>query len=79
MSSELKWSQRVAEGVRLELARQRLDQGQLADAIGRSRNYVSIRVNGKAPFNLEEADELVKFLGKDLNALAKLADGEVTR
>ncbi|MDF2991858.1 MAG: hypothetical protein K0S37_2372 [Microbacterium sp.] len=70
MSSEPGWWQRIAEGVRVELVRQRLDQGQLATAIGRSRNYVSLRVNGKAPFKLDEAEAAADFLGKDLEALA---------
>jgi transcriptional regulator with XRE-family HTH domain len=73
--TETPYWRRIAEGVRIELTRQRRNQGELAEAIGRSRNYVTLRVNGHAPFNLDEIEAAAKFLGVDMDALA----GEVTR
>lgn len=70
MSSDKAWWERVAEGVRIELAVQRRDQAELAAAIGRSRNYVSLRVNGKAPFKLDEIEAAAAWLGVDLESLA---------
>ncbi|MFL2002270.1 helix-turn-helix domain-containing protein [Microbacterium sp. A1-JK] len=68
--TETPFWKRIAEGVRVELARQRIDQGQLAAAIGRSRNYTSTRVNGHAPFKLDEIEAAANFLRVDLDTLA---------
>lgn len=75
METELTWWERIAEGVRMELAKQRLDQSALAREIGRSRNYVSLRVNGKAPFKLDEAEAVAAWLGVGMDELA----GKVAR
>lgn len=75
MEMELTWWERIAEGVRMELAKQRLDQSALAREIGRSRNYVSLRVNGKAPFKLDEAEAVAAWLGVGMDELA----GKVAR
>ena len=73
MSSNTAWWERIAEGVRMELARQRKDQADLATAIGRSRNYVSLRVNGRAPFKLDEIEAAAEWLGVDVASLASEA------
>lgn len=70
METGPRWWERIAEGVRVELARKRFDQGQLAAAIGRSRNYVSLRVNGHAPFKLDEIEAAAEFLGVTVDDLA---------
>lgn len=67
------WWERIAEGVRLELARQRKDQADLAVAIGRSRNYVSLRVNGRGAFKLDEIEAAAEWLGVDIDYLASAA------
>lgn len=70
METESTWWERIAEGVRMELAKQRRNQAGLASAIGRSRNYVSIRVNGKQPFKLDEIETAATWLGVEVNDLA---------
>lgn len=75
MDTEQSWADRVAEGVRVELARRRLDQSDLATALGRSRNYVSRRLNGHYPFKLDEIEAAADWLGVPLASLA----AEVTR
>lgn len=71
METEPKWWERIAEGVRMELHKQRRPQAGLAAAIGRSRNYVSIRVNGREPFKLDEIESAAAWLGVGVDDLAR--------
>lgn len=70
MGTDRKWWERVAEGIRVELARQQKDRNELAAVLGRGRNYVSVRVNGKLPFKLDEIETAAEWLGVDVTSLA---------
>jgi hypothetical protein len=63
--------QRVAAGVRAELARQRRNALDLVPVLGLSRNAVYSRVNGKTVFKLDEIDKVTQFLGVSLADLAE--------
>lgn len=62
MSTEQSYWQRTAAGVRAELGRQRRDVKDLATVLNRSRNYVSLKVNGHKPFDLDEIEAIAAWL-----------------
>jgi cyanate lyase len=53
---------RVAAEVRAELARKRMTQGALADALGRSDAYVTRRLTGETAFDLTEVEKIAEIL-----------------
>lgn len=42
-----------------------LSQTDVADQLGRSQSYVSLRVNGKAAFDMDDVDGIAKLMGLD--------------
>ncbi len=56
-------SRRVAATVRAELARKRMLQRELAEALGISTAQVSERLADNTPFRLDELDPIAEFLG----------------
>ena len=53
----------MAEIVRVELARKRIPQGALAEALQLSQATVSRRLSGVAPFELDEIPVVAQVLG----------------
>lgn len=64
-------SQQVAEAVRVELARRRIPQTALADALRLSQATVSRRLTGRAPFELDEIPVVAQLLGVSVGDLIK--------
>mgnify|MGYP002737470240 CR=1 FL=1 len=65
-------SQRVAGNVRAELARRGISQAELAVKLNRSQPFVSRRILGKVPFNIEDLSDIARIL--DI-PMALLVDG----
>lgn len=55
-------TERVAANVRAEMARQRKTQSALATALGRSQMFLSRRLGGQTPFDLDELDRIAAIL-----------------
>lgn len=73
MASNL--SEKISSEVRAELARQRLSQAEVATAMGRSQAYLSRRLSGETPFDVDDLDRLTEILGVPVTALlGALAD-----
>jgi energy-converting hydrogenase Eha subunit A len=53
----------VAAEVRAEMARQRVSQQPIADALGISRQALSRRMTGEIPFDVAELESIAGFLG----------------
>lgn len=68
-ATKMAWWQQVATGVRVQLTIQRRTVTDLATAMGRGRPYVSRRVNGKEPFDLDEIDFVANWLGVSVESL----------
>lgn len=56
-------SEAVAGQLRAEMARQRVDTRDLATRVGRSRMWVSRRMTGATPLNVEDAHLIADALG----------------
>jgi transcriptional regulator with XRE-family HTH domain len=56
------YATRVAASVRAELARKKITQGQLADALGMTQPAISRRVSGQLPFDVDEIQRIAEFL-----------------
>lgn len=69
--STSRMSQQVAEAVRVELARRRIPQTALADALRLSQATVSRRLTGRAPFELDEIPVVAQLLGVSVGDLIK--------
>lgn len=52
----------VAREVRAELGRQRMTQGALAAALGRSEAYTTRRLSGEVAFKLDELERIAEIL-----------------
>lgn len=52
----------VAREVRAELGRQRMTQGALAAALGRSEAYTTRRLSGEVAFKLDELEHVAEIL-----------------
>lgn len=74
MDSTQTWWRQVGEGIRLILLRQRREVGELAAQLGRSRNYVSARLNGHDSFKLDEIETAARWLGVEVSDLAAEAN-----
>lgn len=70
MSTAPTYTQRTAAGVRAELARQRKSLIELARLLGRNRNYISSRVNGHDPFDLDEIETIANWLNVPVTSFA---------
>jgi transcriptional regulator with XRE-family HTH domain len=66
----------VAGEVRAAMARRRISQTALAEALGMSQAAISRRLTGTIPFDVAELSAIATILGVPLSAL--LADGTVT-
>jgi len=69
--TEQAWWQKVATGVRAQLAIQRRTSVDLAAVLGRGTNYVSLCINGKKPFKLDEIEKAAAWFGVSVESLAK--------
>ena len=63
MSSRQTLSQTAAGALRAEMARQQRTSAELADHLGRSKAYISQRMNGHHDFTLTEIEEAAAWLG----------------
>lgn len=62
-------SRLVAETVRVEIARKRIPQTALAEALNLSQASVSRRLSGTAPFELDEIPVVAQVLGVSVASL----------
>lgn len=70
----------VSAEVRAAMGRQRVSGNQLAPKIGKSQNYVAVRLRDDAPFTLNDIERICEALQEDfadlmLAAAAHLRDG----
>lgn len=56
-------SDRVVEAVRVEMARRRVTQTKLADLTGLTQAYISRRMTGETPFDVDDLDKVAVALG----------------
>lgn len=56
----------LAGNVRAEMARKRVNQTKLAAAMGKSQAYVSRRISGEVPMDLDDMLAITRYLGCDL-------------
>ncbi len=59
-------SQIVTEEIRAEMARQRVNQRELAERLGWTQGYLSRRLTGDVPLSLDDADRITWNLGISL-------------
>lgn len=59
----------VAGNVRAEMARKRVNQTKLAAALGKSQAYISRRISGDTPMDLDDLLAIARYLGCDLSDL----------
>lgn len=59
-------SDRVSTEIRVEMARQRLSQTDLADRLNVAQPWVSRRLSGKTPITLEDLERVASGLGVDV-------------
>ena len=57
------YAQAVAENVRAEMARRRVSQKDLADALGLTQPPISRRFHGLVPFDVAELEIVARVLG----------------
>lgn len=50
-----------------EMARSKMTQAELADALGRTPSVVSLKLSGKTPISLDEAVEIKRAVGTRLS------------
>lgn len=62
MSSRQTLSQTAAGALRAEMARQKKTSAELAQSLGRSKAYVSQRMNGRHDFTLTEIEDAAEWL-----------------
>jgi predicted transcriptional regulator len=62
-------SRDVAAVIRAEMARERIPQTRLADALDLSNAAVSRRLSGQTAFELDELPVVAQLLGVDVNTL----------
>ncbi len=55
--------QEIVDGVRAELARQKVSQREAAQKLGMSKQAFSMRMTGERPFRAEELAQLAESLG----------------
>jgi transcriptional regulator with XRE-family HTH domain len=67
----------VAEEIRALLGRRRMSGGALAAAIGKSEMYVSRRLRGETPFDIDDLDAIATALGVEPGKLL-YPNGQVT-
>lgn len=57
----------VGHNIRAELARRKKSQNTLAIHLNVSQSWVSARLNGRTPFDINELDAIAKFLDVPLS------------
>lgn len=72
---DLRMTDKVREVVRVELARRQLKQTELADKIGKSRQYVNAAIQGRAADMPEIWQQILDELGLELIAVPKGKEG----
>lgn len=63
------YTTRVADSVRAELARRKITQTELAEALGMTQPAVSRRMSGAVPFDTEELGRIADLLGVPMSVL----------
>lgn len=64
----------MAEEIRALLARKRISGVRLATAIGKSQSYVSRRLTGETPFDVDDLEGIARVLGVDITAFLPRPD-----
>ena len=64
----------TADNVRAEMARRRVTQSQLAEALGIGQPAVSGKLKGRSPFDIDELATISEFLHVPLAALIGIDD-----
>lgn len=72
------YSDSVAAELRAEIARQRRTQGDLAQALGWTQQYLSRRLTGATPLSLDDVEKLARILGIPLAELVATRPREAT-
>lgn len=67
-------AQAVAEQIRRELGAQRISGRQLAEKIGKSPNYVNLRIRGEKALDLNDLDAIAAALGLNVIVLLEAAE-----
>lgn len=62
-------AQAVPGNVRAEMARRRVTQAQLAEALGKTQQAVSARLNGRVAFDVNELHTVAEVLDIDVTDL----------
>jgi transcriptional regulator with XRE-family HTH domain len=65
----------VAAEVRAEMARQQVNQQQVAEVLGFSRQALSRRITGEIPFDVAELGQIAHFLGVPVSRLMPATNG----
>jgi transcriptional regulator with XRE-family HTH domain len=71
------YSRAMAGEVRAELARRGLDQNRLAEATGLTTSYLSTRLRGERPFNLNDIEDIANALDMSPLLLMQRAESAV--
>lgn len=77
-TTEASLSQRVAEEIRVAMLRRRITGVRLAKALGVSAAWVSYRLNGLQPIDLNDLERIASALGVKVADLFPRRDREVT-
>jgi len=77
MTDTFSLSEQVAEEIRAVLGRRRMSGRQLANALGVSQTWMSTRLSGATPIDLNDLDRIARVFGLDVAALlpARLPEG----
>lgn len=71
--SAVRLSARIAAEIRAEMARQRLSGRQIAEKVGRSPNWVSLKTSGAHRLDFDDAEVFAGVLGLSLLELLRRA------
>lgn len=69
--TETAWWQRVATGVRVQMTLQNRTVIDLSRLLDRAPSYVSRRLHGHKPFQMNEIEDTANWLGVTVESLAK--------
>ena len=72
------FAENLAEEIRVEMARQRRSNHDLAVELGVTDHTAGRRVNGEVPFNASDLAAVSEWLNIDIVALVKRATGRAT-
>ena len=71
--SEPSLSQLLAEEIRAQLARRRSSTNRMAKALGWTQSYASRRMNGIAPFDMNDIERIASYLSMSVVDLVRMA------